>query len=197
MSEKLPELQEILPDSVEMAEEQKREKNKRTYRRTLLSTLLMLIAAAAAAVLAAYLWLPVFQIYGSSMNPTLREGAVVVAVQGGAIERGDVIAFQVNNKILVKRVIAVGGDEVNVTEDGTVYVNGQASEEPYIRSKHSGNPDVELPYEVPADQLFVMGDSRETSVDSRHGVVGCIGEETVVGKLVLQVWPLREFGAVK
>ncbi len=197
MSEKLPEVQEILPDSANLAEAENQERGKRRYRNTLISTLLVLAASVAVALLAANVWMPVLQIYGKSMVPTLMEGEIVVAVDTRRIEKGDIIAFDLNNKLLVKRVIGTGGDKVHIAEDGTVFVNDEKQDEPYITAKHSGAPNITLPYEVAEGSYFVMGDDRENSVDSRHGEVGCVTEEQILGKLVLRIWPMSGFGFIK
>ena len=156
----------------------------------------LLIALAAVAVLVATLWLPVLQIYGSSMTPTLWDGEIVFSVKTTDMEQGDIIAFYYNNKILVKRVIAGPGDWVDITEDGTVYINGAQLEEPYLEEKAFGDADIEFPYQVPDGRIFVMGDHRATSVDSRHMAVGCVAEEQIVGKIVFRVWPVERLGLV-
>ena len=142
------------------------------------------------AVLVATLWLPVLQIYGSSMTPTLEEGDIVVSIKSKNYETGDIVAFYYNNKILIKRVIASSGDWVDLDEDGTVYVNGEKLDEPYVKDKAFGECDLELPYQVPESRIFVMGDHRSVSVDSRSKAVGCVAEEQIVGKLVCRIWPL-------
>lgn len=142
------------------------------------------------AVLVATLWLPVLQIYGSSMTPTLEEGDIVVSIKSKTYETGDIVAFYYNNKILIKRVIAGSGDWVDLDEDGTVYVNGEKLDEPYVKDKAFGECDLELPYQVPESRIFVMGDHRSVSVDSRSKAVGCVAEEQIVGKLVCRIWPL-------
>ena len=142
------------------------------------------------AVLVATLWLPVLQIYGSSMTPTLEEGDIVVSIKSKTYETGDIVAFYYNNKILIKRVIAGSGDWVDLDEDGTVYVNGEQLDEPYVNDKAFGECDLELPYQVPESRIFVMGDHRSVSVDSRSKAVGCVAEEQIVGKLVCRIWPL-------
>ena len=185
------------PSSEEVALELEREQYRTRYRRTLKSTLFALITAAAAAVLVAALWLPVLEIFGSSMTPTLMEGQYVVAVKGSSPETGDIIAFYYGNKVLVKRCIAGPGAWVDILEDGTVTVNGEALDEPYLKEKHFGICDLELPYQVPAGTYFLMGDQRETSVDSRHSSVGCIATDQMVGKIVYRVWPFESIGTVK
>lgn len=185
------------PSSAEVELELNRERYKSRYRRTLKSTVFALVTAAAAAVLVATLWLPVLQIFGSSMTPTLQEGQIVVSVKAGALEPGDVVAFYYGNKVLVKRCIAGPGSWVDIREDGTVLVDGEELEEPYLTDKHFGICDLELPYQVPEGTYFLMGDERETSVDSRHSSVGCITMEQIVGRITFRVWPLDAIGSVK
>ena len=185
-----------LPSSEELEQELKREQYKKRYRRTLKSTVFALVTAAAAAVLVAALWLPVLEIFGSSMTPTLAEGQYVVAVKANTPQTGDVIAFYYGNKVLVKRCIAGPGAWVDVLEDGTVTVNGEVLDEPYLTNKSYGICDLELPYQVPEGTYFLMGEERETSVDSRHSSVGCIATDQMVGKIVYRVWPFEAFGAV-
>lgn len=183
--------------SVELLEtELKRVKYQKRYRTVLKSTVYTLLTVAAVAVLVATLWLPVLQIYGSSMTPTLQDGEIVFSVKTSNMEQGDIIAFYYNNKILVKRVIATSGDWVNIDEDGTVYVNGAKLDEPYLEEKVFGDADIELPYQVPDGKIFVMGDQRATSVDSRHTAVGCVDQEQIVGKIIFRVWPLKRLGGL-
>ena len=184
--------------SVEMLEaELKRVKYRQRYRITLKRTIYTLITVAAVAVLVATLWLPVLQIYGASMTPTLQDGQIVFSVKTTQLEPGDIVAFYYNNKILVKRVIAGPGDWVDIDESGNVFVNSVLLEEPYLQEKSFGDADIELPYQVPDGKIFVMGDHRSTSVDSRHVAVGCVAEEQIVGKIVFRVWPLGQFGGVE
>ena len=185
------------PTSNEVEQELKREQYKIRYKRTLKSTVFALITAVAAAVLVATLWLPVLKIFGSSMSPTLTEGEIVVSVKAKNLEPGDIVAFYYGNKVLVKRYIAGPGDWVDIREDGIVFLNDSLLVEPYISEKDPGISDIEFPYQVPEESLFLMGDHRKTSVDSRHSSVGCVSEEQIVGKIVFRVWPLEKFGFVK
>lgn len=169
---------------------------RRRYRSVLRSTVYTLVVVAAIAILVATLWLPVLQIYGSSMSPTLEAEDVVVSVKGTEFQQGDVIAFYYNNKILVKRLIALPGSWVDIDPEGNVTVDGVPLEEPYLTEKALGETNIELPYQVPDGRYFVMGDHRSTSVDSRSTTVGCVSEEQIVGKIIFRVWPLREFGAL-
>lgn len=170
--------------------------NKR-YRGVIRSTIYVLLTVAAVAVLVATLLLPVLRIYGTSMTPSLQEGDIVVSVKGMDFSRGDVVSFYYNNKILVKRVAAFEGEWVNIDEDGNVYVNGTLLDEPYVDEKAFGECDIQLPYQVPEGRIFVLGDHRATSVDSRSTTVGCVFEEQIVGKIVYRVWPFADFGPVK
>lgn len=185
-----------IPTTEQLEAELQRERYNRRYGRVLRSTIYMLITVAAVAVLVATLWLPVLQIYGSSMAPTLVDGNIVVPIKAGELETGDIAAFYYNNKILVKRVIAGPGDWVDIKEDGTVYVNDRELNEPYLSEKAFGDCNIELPYQVPDSRIFVMGDHRSVSVDSRNTAVGCVADEQIVGKLVFRVWPLDSFGAI-
>lgn len=182
------------PTISQLEQELAHEKYRRSYVRAMRSTLYSLITIAAVAVLVAVLILPVMQIYGSSMTPTLSEGDIVVSVKGASFKTGDVIGFYYNNHILVKRVIANPGDWVDIAEDGTVSINGDVLEEPYVSDLAVGECDISLPYQVPEGRVFVMGDHRSVSVDSRSTTIGCVAEEQVVGKIVFRVWPISSFG---
>ena len=186
-----------VPEIPELEKELNRERYNRRYRRTLRSTVYTLITVAAVAVLVATLWLPVLEIYGSSMTPTLDDGQIVLSWKTRKLESGQIVAFYYNNKILVKRVIAHAGDWVNIDADGMVYVNGQMLDEPYLAEKALGECDIELPYQVPENMVFVMGDHRATSIDSRNTAVGCVEEEQVVGRLVVRIWPFDNFGTIE
>lgn len=185
-----------IPATEQLEAELAREKYKHRYHSVLRSTVYTLIIVAAVAVLTATLWLPVLQIYGSSMTPTLQDGEIIFTVKTSKFEPGDVIAFYYNNKILVKRVICGPADWVNMDEDGTVYVNGTELDEPYLVDKALGDCNIELPYQVPDGKVFVMGDHRSTSVDSRNTAVGCVAQEQIVGKIIFRIWPLNRLGAV-
>lgn len=184
------------PTSEQLERELKRVLYKIKLWRTLRGTIFILVTAAAAAVLVAMLWMPVLQIYGASMTPTLREGETVVSLKGSDYEVGDIIAFYYGNKLLVKRYIAGPGSWVDIQEDGTVIVDGKVLEEPYIHEKALGNCDLTLPYQVPEGKYFLIGDQRETSIDSRHSSVGCIAEDVIVGKIIFRIWPWSSIGKV-
>ena len=191
MSKKEP---KPIPTVEEIQVELDRIKYKRRYRSVLRSTIYTLVVVAAVAILVATLWLPVLQIYGSSMSPTLNEGDVVVSIKKADYQQGDVLAFYYNNKLLVKRLIALPGSWVNIDEAGNVAVNGVLLEEPYLAEKALGETNIEFPYQVPDSRYFVIGDHRSTSVDSRNTAVGCVSEEQIVGRIIFRVWPLNALG---
>ncbi len=166
------------------------------YRKTLRSTIGVLIVVAAIAILVATLWMPVLQIYGSSMFPTLKDGQIVACVKGSHFETGELVAFYYGNKLLIKRVIGSPGDWINIDEEGSVSVNGELLDEPYVTEKALGECSIKFPYQVPDERWFVMGDNRAVSVDSRSSQVGCVAQEQIVGKIVFRVWPVREVGQI-
>lgn len=186
-----------LPEADVLQQELNRLNSRRAFLKILYSTLASLIVVAAAAVLISMLFLPVLRVTGTSMMPTLQNNDLVVCRKRGDFRQGDVIAFYYNNKILLKRVIAVSGDYVDIDADGTVLVKKQGEDdyhkldEPYVSEKAFGECDIELPYQVPDQRVFVMGDNRETSIDSRSTTVGCVSEESVVGKVSMRIWPIK------
>lgn len=188
----------ILKPSVEQLEKElKREKYRKSYSNVLRSTIFTLVTVAAIAILISMLLMPVLQIFGTSMTPCLTDGDVVVTLKGTTARSGDVLAFYYNNKILVKRVIAFAGDWVDIDQEGNVYVNGVMLNEPYVSEKSYGYCNIELPYQVPDGRIFVLGDHRATSTDSRSTAVGCVADEQIVGRVLLRVWPFDSFGTVE
>lgn len=186
----------LIPTVAQFEKELRRENYKSKYKKVLRSTVYTLVIVAAFSVLVATLLLPVLQIYGNSMAPTLNEGEIVVSVKSGNFQCGDVIAFYFNNRILVKRIIAASGQWVSMDEAGNVYVDNELLEESYLTEKSCGESDIDYPFQVPENTYFVMGDHRATSVDSRSSVIGCIAKEEIVGKIVFAVWPLKNFGVI-
>lgn len=186
----------VLPTVDQLERELRQEDYRVQFARVLRSTVYALITVAAVSVLIAMLWMPVLHIYGASMSPALAEGDIVIALKGSSFRTGDVIAFYYNNKILVKRVIAQAGDWVDIDEKGNVYVNNRKLEESYVSEKSLGDCDIELPYQVPESRIFVMGDHRSVSVDSRNALLGCVSEEQIVGKVVFRIWPVNKMGIV-
>ncbi|EWM53038.1 signal peptidase I [Ruminococcus flavefaciens] len=186
-----------IPTAEQLKNELDRIRYKRRYVRTLFSTIGALIAAAAATVLLSVLVFPVLRVTGKSMAPTLSEDQIIMCSKSSKADRGDVIAFYHNKKILIKRVIGLSGDIIDIKEDGKVYVNGSPSDEPYAFLSAEGECDINLPYTVPTGRYFVMGDDRALSVDSRSSAVGCIAEENVIGRVTLRILPLSDAGRVK
>ena len=186
-----------IPPLEELEAELKRIKYNKRYGSVLRSTVYALIIVAAIAILIAVLVFPVLRIHGSSMTPNLYDGNIVVCIKNSKYEVGDSIAFYYNNKILVKRVIARSGEWVDIDENGYVYVNGEKIEEPYVQDHALGECDIELPYQVPDGRVFVMGDHRSVSVDSRSTSVGCVSDEQIVGRLLFRVWPFNSIGLIK
>ncbi len=184
-------------NSEEVRGELNRIRNKHRFRSVIRSTTYSLVVVAAIAVLVATLWMPVLQTFGDSMAPTLEDGQIVISLKSGDFKQGDVVAFYYNNKILIKRLIAVPGDWVNIDEEGHVYVNGEQLYEPYVDELSYGYCDIQLPYQVPDERYFVLGDHRSVSMDSRDSSIGCVASEQVVGSIVFRVWPLKEFGPLK
>lgn len=188
---------ETTPTITQLRTELERERHRQRYVQMLRSTVYIFVVVTVAAVLIATLWLPILQIYGGSMNPTLEEGDIVVAVKGMELKQGDLVVFNFSNKILVKRYIAGSGQWVDIDKNGNVYVENKLLDEPYLTDKTLGEVDIEMPYQVPEGEIFVLGDHRSTSVDSRSTAVGCVADEQIVGKIVFRIWPLSGFGTVK
>ena len=186
----------FVPSLKDIQTERKRIRRGSLYRQALRSTVSVLVVVAAVAVLITTLFLPILQISGDSMSPTLEHDEIVILLKTKGFERGDLIGFYYQGKILLKRVIALPEDEVAIDAEGNVYVNGEVLEEPYVTDKGLGDCDLEFPYKVPGTSYFVLGDQRSNSVDSRNSVIGAISREDIIGKVFLRVWPLSEIGLV-
>ena len=185
------------PSFSELNKEQQRLRTRKTYQRAFFKTVGVLCVVAAISVLLTTLWMPVLQIYGSSMSPTLEPGDLVLSVKNEKLETGDVVAFYQGNKLLIKRVIATSGQWVDIDNDGVVTVDGIVLDESYIKELSLGNCDIELPHQVKEAHYFIMGDNRDTSLDSRANTIGDIAEEQIEGKVVFRVWPLNKFGSIR
>lgn len=184
----------VNPTTEQLEAELHYEKRKHSYHRALRSTLYTLLVVAAIAVLVATLVMPILQITGTSMTPVVGQGEITMVVRGSNPQRGDIIAFYYNNKVLIKRVIGLPGEWVNIDSNGNVYINGELLDEPYITDRALGDCSITLPYQVPDGRYFVLGDHRSTSRDSRSTLVGCVSEEQIMGRVTLRIWPLNRIG---
>ena len=185
------------PEVNEIEFELKRVKNRNNLNRLLNKIIFTLVSAASVVTIICVLIMPVLRIFGSSMEPTLNNGEIVLAIKTSKYRVGDLIGFYYNYKILIKRVIATEGDWVNIDVYGNVFINDDLLEEPYVSEKSYGECDIEIPYQVAEGRIFVMGDHRATSVDSRSNQIGCPSEEQLVGKIVFRVWPFKSIGFLK
>lgn len=183
-----------VPTLEDLQKELQRVNYRKRYAETLRSTVNALIIVAAITILVSMVWIPVLKVYGSSMSPTLAEDSIVVANKTNRIGRGDLISFYYQNKILIKRVIGMPGDMVEIAGDGTVTVNGEVQTEDYVTEAAIGECDITFPYQVPEGRYFVLGDNRPVSLDSRTTAVGCVGDDQIVGKIAFCFWPLSDFG---
>ena len=170
---------------------------KNSFRRALQRTLYLLLVVAAVVVIISVLFLPIIHISGASMSDTLEDGDLVVAINNHKFQTGDVVGFNFNNEVLIKRVIATAGDWVDLDVAGNVYVNGRLLDEPYVTEKSIGECNIILPYQVPDGKCFVLGDHRATSIDSRNRSVGCISVDAVVGRLLWRIWPFESIGKIQ
>lgn len=188
-----PTSNQAFPSSEELRQELKRVRYKNRFRRILKSTFYTLIVVAAIAALIATLVLPVLQIAGTSMEPTLSDGDLVLLVKTDRLKQGELCAFYYSNKVLIKRVIGLPGDYISIDGAGNIYVNSELLEEPYITEKALGECDIDFPYQVPENHYFLVGDQRATSIDSRSSVIGCVPKDQLIGKLLCRFWPLADF----
>jgi signal peptidase I len=185
------------PTVSQIEEELKRRRNIGKIRRTMRNIIISLVVVASATILIAMLWMPVMQVHGTSMEPVLSDGEILVAVRGQRyIQHGDIMAFYYNNQVLLKRAIGLPGDVIDIDKEGNVFVNGELLDEPYISKKAFGICDIEMPVTVPENSIFVLGDRRAVSVDSRSSDVGMIYSERTIGKIVFRVWEFESFGPV-
>ena len=176
-----------IPTKEEVAGERERLKHKKEYNRVLRSTIYALLVVAAIAVL---------QVSGSSMEPTLADEDIIILAKTNSFQTGELCGFYWQNKLLLKRIIGTPGDIIDIKEDGTVFVNGEEIEEPYVSEKALGECDLTFPYQVPENRYFVMGDHRTVSIDSRSSVIGCVEKEQIIGKVIMRIWPLSELSII-
>ncbi len=178
-----------LPTLAELEAERKRQGSKTAKRRIATRVGTIVVVAAALTAICVTFFTPVLGITGESMMPTLKQGNLVLCSRAGSYEQGDVIAFYLDNKVLVKRVIATEGQWVDIDKQGNVYVDGKMIDEPYVDEKAVGKCNIALPYLVDEDELFVMGDNRSNSIDSRSSSVGCVDSTQIMGKVFVRIVP--------
>lgn len=196
MNGKKPSVAELGQDLQSLEKELRNEKRRSNYNKALRSTLYSLMVVAAVAILVATLVMPVLHISGSSMTPLIGDGEICAVFRSDDLERGDIIAFYYNNKILIKRVIAFPGERVEIDSQGNVKIDGQILAEPYLTEKAMGDVSIDWPHQVGESKLFVLGDHRSTSADSRSALIGDIPLDDVIGKVFLRVWPLNRIGLI-
>lgn len=192
MSKKIDFSNTDIPTTTQLENELKRVNYNKNFKRILYNTISSLIVVASIAVLISMLFLPVLRVTGVSMSPTLMNDELIMCSKRSNFKSGDIVAFYFNNKILLKRVIGIAGDIIDIKEDGTVLVNGTPLDEPYINEKSFGECDIDLPYQVPDNRIFVMGDNRSVSVDSRSSTVGSIADEFIIGRVIVRVFPFNK-----
>lgn len=185
-----------IPTAEQIEAEILREKYNRKYKQVLRSTIYSLVVVAAVAVLIATLAFPVLQISGSSMEPTLNDEEIVVLLKTGNMKKGELCCFSYQNKLLIKRVIGLPGDKINIDESGNVYVNDEMIDEPYVTDKAFGECDITFPCYVTDNHYFVLGDHRSTSIDSRSSVIGLVSEDYIIGKIFFRIWPFDSLSFV-
>lgn len=162
------------------------------FRRTLTIVLLVIFVASLLLNLFTFI-LPVVKYYGNSMAPTLNDGQILLVNKTAKIKSGDIVAFYYNNKVIVRRVVAVGGEQVSIDVFGKVSVNGTELSEPYVTDKTLGQCNLDFPYNVPAGAYFVLGDERAVSMDSRLEEIGVVTKDRLLGKVIFSLNP---FGKV-
>ena len=177
-----------IPSREQVESELNRIRYRRTFLRTLLNTTAVLVVVAAVTTLISMIFLPVIQVSGDSMTPTLNDGDILLTCNTDSVTYGDLCCVSWQNKMLLKRVIGLPGDVISIEPDGSVYVNDALLDEPYVFEKSLGQCDIQFPYKVPDQQIFILGDNRSRSADSRSADIGCISREQIVGKVLTRIW---------
>ena len=147
----------------------------------------------AVAIITATSFFRILQVNGNSMEPSLQDGELLITSKFFKFKKGDIVAFYYNDKILIKRVIATEGEIVSMDDDGAISVNGTKLEEDYVSELDYGKCDITFPYKVPENSVFILGDNRKVSLDSRSSSIGCILNDNIIGKINLRVKPFKLF----
>ena len=185
-----------IPTPEEVNAEKERIEHSKRHFRIIFNIIYILIVIAAVASLVATLILPVLQVSGKSMEPSLDDDDIVVLYKTNKFKTGDICGFYWQNKLLLKRVIAGPLDVVEIDDEGNVKVNGKVIDEPYVNEKALGESNITYPFQVPEDKYFVLGDNRSVSIDSRNTIIGCVDKDQIAGKVMIRVWPLKKLGKV-
>ena len=185
----IPTLAQVMTERQKLAIRGRRRRAAVTF---VISFLLTLLGGA----LVLLMFLPVLEVSGGSMEPTLQDGDILLLLRPGTIRSGELCGIYAQNRLILKRVIGLPGDVVDMDEGGTVYINGMQLQEPYVSKKAVGTCDLSFPFTVPENSLFVLGDHRETSIDSRSSLIGCVQTSQVMGQVVARIWPPRSIGWV-
>ena len=185
------------PTTQEFKKEYSRLRKKQEFHQGLGRVIRILVVVAAISIIIATVFFSIMQVRGSSMSPTMEENEIIIVNRYSDVKKGDLIAFYYNNKVLLKRVIGISGDMVDMDDEGNVYVNNEKIEEEYLEEKDYGTPDITFPYQVPDGRYFVMGDHRSVSIDSRYQIIGTVSSEQLIGKVKFRIWPITRFGPVK
>lgn len=185
-----------IPSIELIREELAYEEAKHNFWKTLLNIMAVLTVIAAIAALMVTRFFVLVRVNGNSMEPTLEDGDILLVRQTKEINIGEITGFYYGGKVLLKRAIASPGETVEIDQDGNVYINGKEIEEPYLSEKNLGKCELTFPYEVPEETIFMLGDNRAVSIDSRLRVIGCVEEDQLLGKAVFRAWPLKRIGSV-
>ncbi len=181
-----------IPSIEQVENELKSIKYRKIFKKTLVSTIAILTVVAAVAVLISTIFFPVIQVSGSSMEPSLNDGDIIVLMKSKKCKYGDLCCISWQNKLLLKRIIGMPGDSISIDESGNVFVNDKLLDEPYIKEKSLGICEIEFPYKVPENKVFILGDYRDISVDSRSEAIGCIDTDQIIGHVMFRVWPFEQ-----
>lgn len=158
------------------------------FRSTLKTVIIVIVTASLLLNLFTFI-MPVVKYYGTSMSPMLEDGQILIVNKISDIESGDIIAFYYNNKVLVRRVVATGNEQVSIDVFGTVSVNGKELDEPYVENKTLGQCNLNFPYNIPSGAFFVLGDNRDSAMDSRLEEIGVVTDDRLIGKVVFSIKP--------